>query len=58
MVIGVNVRDADIHVIVAGIRQTLDRNIRQPGYYFGEYGGQFENLQNAIRTLLIVIPVA
>lgn len=29
----------------------------KPGYYF-EYGGQFENLQNAIRTLTIVIPVA
>ena len=36
----------------------LDKNIKlQPGYYF-EYGGQFENLQNAIRTLTIVIPVA
>ena len=29
----------------------------KPGYYF-EYGGQFENLQNAIRTLTVVIPVA
>ncbi len=58
VVIGVNVRDADIQQVVAGIRQTLDQNIQlRPGYYF-EYGGQFENLQNAIRTLLIVIPVA
>ena len=29
----------------------------KPGYYF-DYGGQFENLQNAINTLLIVVPVA
>lgn len=29
----------------------------KPGYYF-EYGGQFENLQNAINTLLVVVPVA
>lgn len=58
IVIGVNVRDADIQQVVEGIRQTLEKNIRlEPGYYF-EYGGQFENLQNAIRTLLIVIPVA
>lgn len=58
VVIGVNVRDADIQQVVAGIRQTLEQNVSlKPGYYF-EYGGQFENLQNAIRTLMIVIPVA
>lgn len=53
-----NVRDADIQQVVAQIQETLDKNVRlKPGYYF-EYGGQFENLQNAISTLLIVIPVA
>lgn len=58
IVIGVNVRDADIQQVVSEIQQILDKNIKlQPGYYF-EYGGQFENLQNAIRTLTIVIPVA
>ena len=58
VVIGVNVRDADIQQVVAKISDTLDKNIKlKPGYYF-EYGGQFENLQNAIRTLLIVIPIA
>lgn len=58
IVIGVNVRDADIQQVVANIQKTLDKNIKlKPGYYF-EYGGQFENLQNAINTLLIVIPVA
>lgn len=58
IVIGVNVRDADIQQVVANIQQTLDKNIQlKPGYYF-EYGGQFENLQNAINTLLVVVPVA
>ncbi|MCL2727885.1 MAG: CusA/CzcA family heavy metal efflux RND transporter, partial [Bacteroidales bacterium] len=58
IVIGVNVRDADIQQVVGAIRTLLDKNIRlQPGYYF-EYGGQFENLQNAINTLLVVVPVA
>ena len=58
IVIGVNVRNADIQQVVANIQKTLDKNIKlKPGYYF-EYGGQFENLQNAIDTLLIVIPVA
>ncbi len=58
VVIGVNVRDADIQQVVESIRQTLEQHVTlKPGYYF-EYGGQFENLQNAIRTLLVVIPVA
>lgn len=58
IVIGVNVRGADIQQVVQNIQSTLDRNMKlKPGYYF-EYGGQFENLQNAIDTLLIVVPVA
>lgn len=58
IVIGVNVRDADIQQVVERISRTLDKNIKlKPGYYF-EYGGQFENLQNAINTLTVVIPIA
>lgn len=58
IVIGVNVRGADIQQVVQEIQKTLDRNIKlKPGCYF-DYGGQFENLQNAINTLLIVVPVA
>ena len=58
IVIGVNVRDADIQKVVRTIQETLDKHIKlESGYYF-EYGGQFENLRNAIDTLTIVIPVA
>ena len=58
IVIGVNVRDADIQKVVRTIQETLDKHIKlEPGYYF-EYGGRFENLRNAIDTLTIVIPVA
>lgn len=56
--IGVNVRNADVQKVVEQIQKVLDKEVHlKPGYYF-EYGGQFENLQNAINTLLIVIPVA
>lgn len=58
IVIGVNVRDADIQQVVGRIQDLLEKNVKlPPGYYF-EYGGQFENLQNAIDTLTVVIPVA
>ena len=51
-------RDGDIQQVVDNISEVLDKNIKlKPGYYF-EYGGQFENLQNAINTLLVVIPIA
>lgn len=58
IVIGVNVRDADIQQVVTQIQASLDEHMKlKPGYYFA-YGGQFENLLNAINTLLVVIPVA
>ncbi len=58
VVIGVNVRDADIQQVVSQISESLNKNVKlKPGYYF-EYGGQFENLQNAISTLTVVIPIA
>lgn len=39
IVIGVNVRDADIQQVVSQIQDTLEKNIKlKPGYYF-EYGG-------------------
>ena len=56
--IGVNVRNADVQQVVSDIQKVMEKNIKlKPGYYF-EYGGQFENLQKAIHTLLIVVPVA
>mgnify|MGYP001775483818 FL=1 len=58
VVIGVNVRNADIQQVVSQISDALEKNVKlKPGYYF-EYGGQFENLQNAISTLTVVIPIA
>ena len=58
VVIGVNVRDADTRQVVEEIRRKLEENVMLPAGYYFEYGGQFENLQNAIGTLSIVTPVA
>lgn len=58
VVIGINVRNADIQKLVEAIQKTLEEKVQlKPGYYF-EYGGQFQNLQNAIQTLIVVIPIA
>ena len=58
IVVGVNVRGGNTQQVVADIQKELEKNVQlKPGYYF-EYGGSFENLQNAINTLSIVIPIA
>ena len=58
VVVGVNVRGGNTQQVVADIQKTLEKNVKlKPGYYF-VYGGSFENLQNALSTLEIVIPIA
>ncbi len=58
VVVSVNVRNRDLQSVVDDIRLRIDENIKlQPGNFI-EYGGQFENLQNATKRLLIAVPVA
>ena len=57
-VVSVNVRNRDLQSVVKDIQSTIDKNITlEPGNYIS-YGGQFENLQNATRRLLIAVPIA
>ena len=56
--IGVNVRDRDVASLVEEIQTTLDAKLTLPPGYTVKYGGQFENLQNALKRLKIVVPVA
>lgn len=55
--IGVNVRDRDVASLVGEIQNKLDSVLRLPPGYTIKYGGQFENLQNAIDRLKLVVPV-
>lgn len=58
VVVSVNVRNRDLQSVVRDIQDTVGRNVTlKPGTYI-EYGGQFENLQNATNRLLIAVPVA
>ncbi len=58
VVVSVNVRNRDLQSVVKDIRQTIDHNVKlTPGNYI-EYGGQFENLQNASKRLVVAVPVA
>jgi cobalt-zinc-cadmium resistance protein CzcA len=57
VVIGVNVHDRDIGGFVAELQERTAREVKlPPGYYF-EWGGQFENMERAMETLSIIVPV-
>ena len=58
VVVSVNVRNRDLQSVVEDIRAAVDAHITlKPGTYIA-YGGQFENLQNATKRLLVAVPVA
>jgi cobalt-zinc-cadmium resistance protein CzcA len=58
IVIGINVRDRDVQSLVSEISVKIESKVRFPEGYYIQYGGQFENLQNAKRRLAIAVPVA
>lgn len=58
IVIGINVRNRDVESLVEEIQGILDSNLKLPSGYYLTYGGQFENLQNAKKRLLVAVPVA
>ena len=53
-----NVRGRDLAGFVREAQATLDRAAIIPAGYFTEWGGQFKNLAQASRRLLIVVPAA
>ncbi len=53
-----NVRGRDLGGFVAEAQRTLDESNVIPAGYFIDWGGQFENLQQASRRLAIVVPIA
>ncbi|MBZ5699112.1 MAG: CusA/CzcA family heavy metal efflux RND transporter [Acidobacteriia bacterium] len=55
--VGVNVVDRDLGGFVAELQQEVARQVQlPPGYYF-EWGGQFENMQRAMKHLTIIVPI-
>jgi cobalt-zinc-cadmium resistance protein CzcA len=53
----INVRGRDIGSFVADAQSVIARDVRVPPGSWLEWGGQFKNLQQAIRRLEFVVPV-
>lgn len=58
IVVGVNVRNRDLQSVVDDIQEIIRTQIEIPEGYRVDYGGQFENLQQARNRLLIAVPIA
>lgn len=56
--VGVNVRGRDVASLVDEIKERLDSNLDLPPGYYIEYGGAFENFEEATKRLSLVVPVA
>lgn len=58
IVISFNVHGRDVQSVVKEVQEALGEKIKLPtGYYFS-YGGQFENLKEAVDRLSIAVPLA
>ncbi|NSW44247.1 MAG: CusA/CzcA family heavy metal efflux RND transporter [Bacteroidales bacterium] len=58
IVVNVNVRNRDLQSVVVDIQKILSSNLKVPPGYNIQYGGQFENLQNALNRLMYAVPIA
>lgn len=58
VVVSVNVRNRDLESVVKDVEGILSAKLKlEPGYYV-QYGGQFENLENATNRLMLAVPIA
>ena len=57
LLVGFNVRGADLGAVVARAQARIARTVRMPPGYRLVWGGQYENLQAASRRLALVVPV-
>ncbi len=58
IVVSANVRDRDLGGFVSEAQTVIDKQVKLPPGYWIAWGGQFEQLISASRTLAVVVPVA
>jgi len=58
IVVGFNVKGRDVESIVEELQQKVNAQIKFPAGYFVNYGGAFENLNQAKKRLMIAVPVS
>jgi len=57
VVVGANVSGRDLGSFVAEVQQEVQLKVKLPDTYYISWGGQFENMQRAMGTLMVIIPL-
>ncbi len=57
VVVGANVHERDLGGFVEEIQQRVAAEVTLPSGYYFEWGGQFENMERAMGTLSIIVPI-
>lgn len=57
IVVGVNVKDRDLGGYVAELQSKVQKNVPLPSGYYIEWGGQFHNMERAMKHLMIIVPI-
>jgi len=57
VVVGANVDGRDLGGFVAEVQARIASQVTLPKGYFLEWGGQFENMQRAMATLSVIVPL-
>ena len=57
IVVGINVQDRDLGSFVEELQREVTKNVQLPPGYYLEWGGQFQNMERALRHLQIIVPI-
>lgn len=57
VVVGANVEGRDLAGFVAEVEQRLEQEVKLPDGYYFKFGGQFENMERAMGTLQVIVPL-
>ena len=57
IVVGINVQGRDLGGYVAELQKTVAQQVEIPSGYTIQWGGQFQNMQRAMKHLMIIVPI-
>jgi cobalt-zinc-cadmium resistance protein CzcA len=57
IVVGLNVQDRDLGGFVAELQKKVAARVALPPGYYLTWGGQFQNMERALKHLMIIVPV-
>lgn len=58
IIVGFNVKGSDVEGLITKLQKKADQELILPPGYYITYGGAFENLQKAKKTLSIAVPIS